>query len=287
MKNHRWSAFGGEANESENKKPVEVKAHVHTFSHPDEHKEFLERLTLGRQFDLRFRALIHYYGDDIIAYKRKYPTSQKVNEFLRIFSNYLTDYLEDDVPSSWQECQSTFWEELIYFFYPHFMKTSIKQRESISFLSQLKKFVYWLDQRTGCSWYKEVEKYAETAREDLQTCERLLNALYLQAHPQLHDKNWNPMEDILKMNEHVQSYSHVVEGIFEVKAVEQHIIIVEEIDSGQSFQIVDFPVEKLVPGILLDGIMGKMVDDFFWSWQMTLGVYPAKAKAYSKEGSFF
>ncbi|MFD1037797.1 hypothetical protein ACFQ3N_05155 [Virgibacillus byunsanensis] len=281
MTNPRWSAYeSGQAKVYDNEKKVEVKMWVHKFSHPDEHKEYIEKLKISSEFDMRYRGLVLFYGDDLITYKLKHRTSKRVNEFLRIFSKYLTDHLEDNCPSSWKECQPSFWEEFIFACYPHYMQISIKQRESDIFLAQLKKFVYWLDQRSGCSWYEVVEKYAEEALSELRASEQVLNNLLLYSFPHLNTKSWNPTQDMTRIENNLKTCNETINSIFEVKHLADNIVTVCDIDSTQTYQIVNFPVKKLLPGYLLDGSMGKMHDDIYWTWHFTEGIYPQKAKKY-------
>ncbi|MCR2822250.1 hypothetical protein [Lederbergia panacisoli] len=261
-------------------KPSEVKMWVQDFTHPEEQKEFLKKLAISSQFSMRYRGLIHFYGDDLIAYKRKYPSSDKVNEFLRIFSAFLTDHLEDNCPSSWKECTPAFWEELIYTIFPHYMIVSTKQQETKTFLFQLKKFVRWLDRRSGCSWSKIVGKFADDAYSELKMCEQFLNKIYLISFPQVHRKDWCLAEDIDKIVEKLDACSDSVNSIFQVKSTLNNIITVEDLYTGHSYQVLDFPVKNLPIGILLDGDIGKLQRDFFWSWLDTQGVFPEIAKKY-------
>ncbi|MFD2045479.1 hypothetical protein ACFSTA_17485 [Ornithinibacillus salinisoli] len=69
-------------------------------------------------------------------------------------------------------------------------------------------------------------------------------------------------------------------SIYKVKNIEDNLVTLIDIDSAQTYQIVDFPSKKLLPGILLDGTIGKMNDDFFWTWHYTACVYPEKAQQF-------
>ncbi|MBS4209983.1 hypothetical protein [Bacillus sp. FJAT-50079] len=276
MSNHRWSAFSGQSPDS----PIEVNVRMKKFEHPDEHKELIEKVKLGSQFQMRYRALLEFYGDDLLAYKHKNITSKNVNEFLRIFSAYLTDYLEDQTPSSWKDCHFAFWEELIYAFYPQHMKISTKQKDTTTFLFHLKKFSYWLDQRSGNSSYNIVDQLAKDSIPILTVCERLLNSLYLHLFPNIHHNSWDPIEAIDRLNDNFQNYQEAVTGIFKVSNMSDYILTIDDIDSGQTYQIIDFPVKKIAPNILLDGIIGKKTNEFFWEWHYTIGVYPLQAEKY-------
>ncbi|MFD1362861.1 hypothetical protein [Lentibacillus salinarum] len=60
----------------------------------------------------------------------------------------------------------------------------------------------------------------------------------------------------------------------------EDFITVTDIDSGCVLQIVGLPADELAPGILLEGVMGKFHDDFFYTWLFTDNVYPERAENY-------
>src|SRR5690625_1551860 len=149
------------------------------FTDSEDREKILENIHIGSQFDMRYRGLFLFFGDDLVTYKKKIGSNKNGTEFLRILARYFTNHLEDDAPSSWEECQSTFWEELIFACFPHLMKLSKEQQQSIIFISQLKKFVQWLDKTKGTSCYQFIEKYFKEATVELPRNEKLLNQLML------------------------------------------------------------------------------------------------------------
>ncbi|MGY0693883.1 hypothetical protein ACW2QC_14030 [Virgibacillus sp. FSP13] len=281
MKNKAFHAYGSvQYQESCSTSQSYVKVQMHPFSSPKEREAILEKLRIGSQFFMRARGLSKFYGDDLIAYKRKKGSGKHANEFLRIFANYLTDNLEDNCPSSWKECQPSFWEELIFVHYPHHIKISIKQRESEIFLLQLKRFVRWLDHRAGTSWYELVEQYAQQASPELAMCERLLNHLYLRSYPNIHQSDWDFEKDITANESELNNCTQSIHSAFQVKEVFNEIITVTDIDSGRDYQIDEMPCNIIYPGMIVCGVIGKKGDDFYWTWYVTEGVYPARAKDY-------
>ncbi|WP_231784211.1 hypothetical protein [Lentibacillus sp. JNUCC-1] len=254
---------------------------MQTFSHPDEHKAMMEKLKISSKFDMRYRGLLEFYSDDLVAYKLKKGSGKHTNEFLRIFSYYLTDTLEDHCPSSWQECQSSFWEKFIFVHYPHdHMTISKKQRDSEIFLLQLRRFVKWLDQRTGTSWLKVVEQYEAQAKSELLHCEKLLNHLFQQAFPGIHQNDWD-FEKILTSNTtNHNHYANNIQSIFQVKEVYDDVVTINDIDSDRVYQIVGMPCKLVKPGLLIEGCIGMKKDAFFWELWVTSGVYPARARDY-------
>lgn len=267
---------------SENGKQPEVKAFIHQFSHPDEHKEFMEMMKLGSTFDMRPRAMMHFYGSDLIAYKRKHRSNPQVNEFLRIFSTYLTTYLEDECPESWEECSLAFWEELIIGCFPKYMKIHTKQRETKIFLMQLKRFVHWLDERTGGTWFSVVEKFVEDYRPEIEKSERMFNELYLHVYPKLNDKDWNPGKDVDQILKNLDGCSSTRNSVFELTNISDTIVSFYDLDRRETYQLIDFPAEKDSLNFLVQGVIGKRADDFFWRLYLIDSIYPNKLKRYIK-----
>ncbi|QKY70766.1 hypothetical protein [Lentibacillus sp. CBA3610] len=262
-------------------KKTEVNAWMRPYAYPGEREEFVEKAKIAKQFDMPFRGLVEFYGDDLIAYKQKIGSCRHANAFLRIFTNYVADHLEDQCPTSWQACQPAFWEELIFAYFPSQLKITTKQSESELFLIQLKKFVRWLDQRTGCAWYPTVEKYTEEARTELIICERLFNNLVLRLFPNAHLKEQEREKDLDKIKNAIRAASEVYNSVYKVTAVTEDFITVTDIDSTRVFQIVGLPADELALGVLLEGVMGRYHhDDFFYTWFFTENVYPEKAENY-------
>ena len=56
--------------------------------------------------------------------------------FLYVLGKYLTEYLEDDCPSSWETCQPSFWDEFIFSFYPFHIHVTPNEKEVERFLSE-------------------------------------------------------------------------------------------------------------------------------------------------------
>lgn len=278
--NRRNGMFTDGTERQEKGNGVRVKAFMHQLSGPDERKEYLDMLLLGSKFDMRARAIFFFYGPDLIAYKRKHPTSPKVNEFLRIFSAYLTTQLEDDCPPSWAECGPSFWEELFTTALPHSIRVSVNKKEISHFLVQLKRFVLWLDKRSGCSWYQVVEKYVEEYKHELQVCEDLINELHLAAFPKLHQNGWDPVKDMERISSELKACSATLAGLFEVRETTDLITTIHDLNSSTTYQVVHFPAKKQIPGILIDGVIGKTEEDFYWTWYFTEGVFPNGAKKY-------
>lgn len=262
------------------KKMPEVTVRKHVFANPKERQEILMNLAISSEFEMRYRGLFEYYGKDFIAYKLENPSNNKRNEFLRILSNFMTDCLEDTCPSSWDKCGTSFWEELIFTFYPLHMKISKHEKEVENFLSQLKNFVRWLDRRAGTSWYSIVEIFSQEAVSDLQTCEHILNSLFLNDFPLIHNNDWNPEKDIEKLNKNYAECTDKLNSIFEVTSIIDDAIVLKEFNSNRIYYIEGLPCKWILPGLIMSGVIGKKSDDITWSWFQTDGIFPQRGKKY-------
>ncbi|GAA0489430.1 hypothetical protein GCM10008986_14080 [Salinibacillus aidingensis] len=258
---------------------MEVNAFVHKFSHPEERKKYLEMLKIGSAFDMRPRALFHYYGPDLIAYKKRFLSNPQVNYFLRLFSAYLTTHLEDDCPESWEECGPEFWEELITVYYPYYMKITIEQNQTEIFFTQLLKFAHWLDKRTGCSCYEIVKKCTEENWSELTSVESLLNDLLLYTFPNLYEEGWNTRAALEEITEQLRMCSSTVESLFEVRQVTETMIVLYDIAGDRTYQINNIS-KHMSPGILIFGEIGRKARELYWILFFTQTVYPPKAKQY-------
>ncbi|MCT2535464.1 hypothetical protein NC661_18265 [Aquibacillus koreensis] len=259
---------------------VQIKTFMHEFTYEGEREEYLDMLRLGSKFNMRYRALVCFYGRDLIAYKRKHLTSPQVNEFLRIFSAYLTTNLEDDCPDSWSACTPEFWEEFIIEYIPRHITITKKQMEMKNLLIQLKRFICWLDQQGSCSWFAFVEKYVENVIGEMMTCERALNDLFAYTYPNYNQADWSPIEDLNNIMANLEQCDTTVNSIFEVRKMSESIVSLYDIDTTRTYELIHFPLKKITPGILLDCVIGKKYDDIFWTLYFTDTVYPNKAQKY-------
>lgn len=259
-----------------------VKVWGQPFSNPNEYKEILSKIQISSQFGLRYRGLFDFYGDDLIAYKLENFTSQSRNKYLYVLGRYLTEYLEDDCPSSWKECQPSFWEEFIFSFYPLMMQVTPKEKEVEQFLSELKKFISWIDRRFGTSWYTVIEKYIEESQTNLKECEYLLNRLYLHTFPLIHDEDWDPHMNFINSFPNIDEQDEVKLSIFEVKNFNGTIVVVTAMDTDLSYFIKGLPIDFLTPGTIISGGISRKKRDWIWNWNHPESVFPQRAKKYLK-----
>jgi hypothetical protein len=258
----------------------QMKVFMHPFATPEERQQFLKDLAISAEFEMRHRGLLQFYGKDFIAYKRAKPSDTNRNEFLSVISKFMTDCLEDHCPSSWKQCQPSFWEEFIFICFPHYMKISPNEKAVEIFQYQLKKFVRWLDKREGTSWYPIVEKYVTDAFSELKICERLLNYLYLRDFPRVHQRDWNPQQDLDKLHQKFNQFTDTLDSVFELTSMIEDTTILTEFDSNRTYYIKGLPRNLLKQGLIMSGVIGKRKGEFTWNWFQTEAIYPNRGKKY-------
>ncbi|SHG88884.1 hypothetical protein [Ornithinibacillus halophilus] len=277
MFNERRFSFE-EPRESQKGGPkIEIRSFVKIFSRPDEHKEVLEMIQIGAEFNMPNRAIMEFYGRDLIAYKRRYKSNEQVNHFLHILSHYMKEYYDKDCPKSWKECQPSFWEELLITYLPTIIKISVNQIETRQFLFQLKKFVRWLDKTTGSSWYEKVSADIEEYKMELIACEATLNDVFQSMYPKIHDSDWDPRKDIHTIINRMEECTDTFHSLFEVLEINGEVITVCDNELKLPFHILGFPTAHLQIGMMLCGMIGKESGDNYWTWYITDGIYPHKA----------
>lgn len=272
-------SFSFHANHRQRVKPPETKIRLIPLTGTQSRSEVLKKIEISSQFNMRYRGLFEYYGDDLISYKKENPTDFPRNEFLRTFSSYLTDYLEDNMPSSWDKCQKSFIELLLYIHLPNSMKIS-KERDSIQhFISEFKKFSKWLDQRKKTTWTRMLTTYAETIHE-LSLCEELLNRLYLQMYPQFFESNWDYEKDLTRVSKVFEESKDIEDNFFQIIKIEESTVLLSNIFTNKQFQISNVPVDNQFLGIILHGSIGRLEGHTTWSLLLVAGLYPKAAKRY-------
>lgn len=263
-------------------KNMEATVWKYEFSGPEDRERMIEKVKISAQFDMRYRGLFQFYGDALIDYKQKIGTNKSGTEFLRVLAKYFTDNHEDTPLYSWNDCQSSFWEEFIFVYYPHLMKISKEEKQSRIFLSQLINFVKWLDQDIGTSCYPIIQTYLKDAASELYDCERLLNQLYLLDYPTIHQEDWNFEKEFTRGITELEQAKEVHNSIFQILKTHGRIIYVKDIDTKEDYKIMDMPSHLMKQGMLLDGFIAIHETDSYWRWNTTLGIFPERAKKYIK-----
>jgi hypothetical protein len=265
---------------SSGKNITEIKAWAIPMTTPQERKNVFMDLAISSEFGMRNRGLVFYYGKDLIAYKRERPSDQNRNEFLRILSKFMTDCLEDDCPSSWKLCGSSFWEKFIYYFFPQNISISPTIKETDNFLLQLKIFVRWLDNRVGTQYYPIIETYTTEAAPYLKSCEHLLNFLFLKHFPKAYSDNWNPEQDIEQLTLSGTQYVNTIEGVFEVTSKIEDTFVLNDWGSHHTYYVKDLPSNCVELGMILSGVIGRRKGEKHWNWYITVAINPQQAKNY-------
>ncbi|EKN62671.1 SEC-C motif domain-containing protein [Neobacillus bataviensis LMG 21833] len=263
------------------KKP-QVTVAIKYFKNPKEHEDMVKNLEIGAKFDMRHRGHFLFYGKDFITYKLERPYDNDRNEFLRILSNFMSNILEDQCPSSWKKCKRPFWEELIFTHLPHVMRITPDQKQVETFLSQLKMFIQWLDKRVGTTWSPIVDKYSKEAVSDLKMAEHVLNALFLKDFPQLHQKDFSLKQDFEKIEQNFEQYTKTLDSLFEVTSIIDQITVLTEFNSNRTYYVKGLPTHLIVPGLIMIGGIGRKSGTLLWEWFQTEGIYPQKGRKYLK-----
>lgn len=259
------------------------KFQVHSFPIPFTEsvtrEKLLKKLQIGSAFKMRNRALALFYGDDLIAYKLCKPKDPVRNEFLYNFSNYLTDYLEDLCPPSWQECTPLFWEEFITTHFPSRLPITKTGRETEKLLIEIQTFVRWLDRRAGTAWLPIVKEYIEMYRCDIQTVENAKNAITLHHFPHIYDPDFSFQKDFEALQKRLGILDQFFDSMFEVQAVIDEVFVLNNLEDGKTYHTKGLP-GSILPGLLLQGAIGKNNNDFFWKWCSTGAVFPKCSKKF-------
>ncbi|MFT8320617.1 MAG: hypothetical protein ABF649_06900 [Bacillus sp. (in: firmicutes)] len=246
---------------------------------PQDRKKLLKKIQISSHFNMRFSALYEFYGDDLIDYKQDHFSDSTCNEFLRIFSRYMTDYLKEKTPSSWEECKEAFWEKLILLYFPLSIKITPNIKETKKFISELQKFTQWLDHRANTNSAEIISKFNKEF-DEINSCEYLLNHLILTNYPNIHQKNWDCEDDFIEMDKEFFKFTHSIDGLFVVTSIIFDTVGLTEIDTNQIYHLKGLPLHLMERGMILHGIIGKKTNDMFWKWHQTERIYPQSAKKY-------
>ncbi|OLS37291.1 hypothetical protein [Bacillus sp. MRMR6] len=266
-------------------KEPQMKVLLKHFENPQEHEIMVRNMKISAEFDMRHRGHFLFYGKDFIDYKLERPYDKDRNEFLRILSNFMSNVLEDDCPSSWKKCKRPFWEELIFTHLPLVMHITPEQKQVETFLYQLKMFIQWLDKRSGTTWFPVVNKFSKEAISDLKLCEEVLNTIFLRDFPQLHQKDFSPEQQIEKANQSFKQCTKRRDSLFEVTSVIDQITVLKEFNTYITYYVKGLPTHIIVPGLIMSGCIGRKSGTLLWEWFQTDGIYPQKGKKYIKLSS--
>lgn len=227
-----------------------------------------------------YRFLIEFFGKELIAYRRKKVYDKNRTFFIKVFSKFLNELQEGNSPSEWKESELSFWEEFIVLFFPHNMVISTDEKEVENLFFELRKFIRWIDRQNGTNWYLVVNSFITDANPELKICEHLLNKFYLRDYPKIHHHDWNYIQDMEKLNRNFIQCTHTLSSIFEVKDINNDIVVLNDCKDNHTYYLKDLPYKFIVPGIIMNGIIGKKSDETAWSWHQTGGIYPNRAKYY-------
>lgn len=271
---------GRASSQTRSKATPQIRIWSKPISDSKEQMEILEKVKISSQFGMRKRGLFEFYGDELIAYKREKPKCSNRNKFLHFLSTYFTEYLEDNCPTSWQECHSLFWEEFLFAFYPTQLTITPNEKEVETFLFELKKFTRWLDRKIGTSSYKLINQFIAESKDDLLECEYLLNQLLIHAYPEIFEnKRHVEFSDLYKLKD-VPDYENYKKLIFEIKEINNELVIASDIYTNINYLIEGMPPQILSPSILIYGVIGQNNGELIWTWQYPEHVMPLRTKKF-------
>ncbi|OCA82263.1 hypothetical protein A8F94_20330 [Bacillus sp. FJAT-27225] len=263
------------------KKGWQITSFTHEFTYPGEREEMIKKLQISKQFEMRNRGLMKFYGNDLIAWKLRKPSDPIRNEFLRILAGFMADYLEDNCPDSWQQCGQPFWEELVAAYLPHCIHISQQEQEHRLFLSQLRRFAYWIDKREKTSILPTIETLSTQLQQELSICESLLNRLTETAYPGILSGNLDINKTLERNFQKLDSYYSTLPGLFEVSSSINSVFKLIDLETGSAYHVTGLP-ESVPPGFLLQGAIGKGKGTMFWEWCYLAGVFPPSSKKFFK-----
>lgn len=267
--------------------PTNVQVWTQPIANAEERERLIEKLLIGKEFDMRHRGLVQYYGEDLIQYKREQPGDQMRNHFLTVFSKYMTDYLEDAFPSSWQECDQSFWEEFLLTHYPYHIQISKDEKNLNKFLNELKKFTGWLDRKYQTHSAKIVKELIDMYYDDLKRCESVTNTLYNYTFPNIHDKKSNIQTEIFRHLDQMDEFDESTFCVLKINSINGPIVHATDMATNHSLQIIELPSKALHPDIFLGGTIGKKKDSWLWTWYSPLVAFPSKAEKYLENVLFY
>ncbi|RXI96639.1 hypothetical protein DS745_23350 [Anaerobacillus alkaliphilus] len=245
---------------------------------PHHQKEILTKLSIGREFGMRFRGVYEFYGNDLIEFKLKNPKSRSRNEFLRVLAQYVTEYLEDVCLSSWNE--PDFWEEFIILYYPCFIQVTSQEKEVEKFVSELKRFLHWIDIKYKIPLFKTIDSYIKEMFLELKDCEATINRLYKHEFPNFLNEDCNIQTDFFGRLDKLEEFPEKKDTLFEIKSLNRVYLVVTELETNENFYLKGLPSATVYPGMIISGSIGRKKGDWAWTWGIPENVFPKSSKKY-------
>ena len=108
----------------------------------------------------------------------------------------------------------------------------------------------------------------------------LLNGLFLNDFPRIYKSDWNPEQDIEKINHKFEQCTYRLNSLFEVTSIIEDTFLLSEFETNQTYYIRGLPYKLIEIGMIMSGIIGKKSADLTWNWIQTDGIYPQRGKTY-------
>ncbi|WP_193224508.1 hypothetical protein [Bacillus sp. B1-b2] len=263
---------------NQQKKFSPVKVRLIPLDGTQNRSQILKKIEISSSFNMKYKALFEYYGDDLIEYKKLDLDNKQRNDFLRIFSSYLTDFLEDTMPTSWKKCSTSFLKQLCYLYLPSTVQISQNKNHITLFLEEFRHFATWLDKKENTKWMEFIDKHLTTLQ-TLQTCEDLHHTLFLQLYPTYLHSTRNDQKHMEKVKQLLNQCQEVEDGLFQIRAINTQTVSISNIFTNRIYDIHSTEIQEKHLGIILDVSIGIYKNHSTWTILVPLGIYPKEAKS--------
>ncbi|MCM2591948.1 hypothetical protein [Rossellomorea marisflavi] len=258
-------------------------SHTTSLECPEDHQDMLDMFRVSREFKMKYRGLLYYYGKDFVAFKKENRDSQGRNLFLEVIASYMTLHLEDECPDSWNECPYPFWEELIFTYLPSKTKILPEKNFTHLFLHELHAFLTWLDEREHTALSPKVLPFIKESLPMLSRYESLFADLFLRNYPKMHQPDWNYRADMAIADQKWNLYAERAQGLFQVHSIEKEGILFIDLLTRFPYFIRNVPVHRIDEGMVIAGAIGRRESGMVWDLVFPDGFFPKRGIKYIGE----
>ncbi len=163
----------------------EIKTFINSNPSPFIQQEHIDNIKIASKFNMPIRGYLHFYRKELIHYVKDVTNDDNTYNFLESFSYYLCAKHEVDQIHSWNECQTSFWDEFISTYCPHIIYLSAHEKEVDEFLYQLTTFATWFEKQQTVSLLHFIDLFITAYKSELLLCEKLINFLYQKHWPNI------------------------------------------------------------------------------------------------------
>jgi DNA-binding transcriptional regulator YiaG len=237
-----------------------------------------EDIPTYQQLEFTSKSARKFYGQDIVTFFKEKTTGKSKSTVAKYEVGLigLVEYLDSLSIVSWKQFKNSHAEELISFFY---LETNFDASISgaKSFLSVVKSFFVWLDQRKDLSTSTCIKEVMKVSESQTYAAIQLLDYV----HPYTTRKYHHNMSQMFT-NAVLKHIDEKVEGVYQIVTVKTSSITIQEAKGIGKKYTVRLPndiCEILEEGILLDGTLVKENINA-WKIAKVNRVYPGQAEKY-------